>query len=647
MSHLTAELLWKLTRVGKPTVAGPRVVVPLTSFDIDTNEGTTSLSLATPEGLRLLTGNGTSPALSPDGSRLAFLRKVDQSTQLHLMPVDGGEAQQVGRFPLGAGSPTWTPDGKKIICWSHVYEGATVLEDTEARQRELAESKVTGKVTEERTYRFWDTWLTDGKVQHVFLVDPEDGSVTDLTPDARFRAHLPTSADSREQTAIHPQGSSLVVAAVDQAKDWAVRPQMELWEIPLDGGDVRCITPDSPGDARLPRFTGDGRVVFGATRELDFYATPVYLTLLDPTTGDQTPLYDEWHLNPESWEIDPVTNRVIMTAEDRSKGSVFSLDLDGGIPEAIAESNTLGQPIPDGLGHIYLLHQSISSPPEVVRVPSTGGPLERVTNVNDEALAGVKLGKVEERWFTGARGDEVQMYVVFPPDFDPSLRYPLLHMIHGGPHNSFGDMWHWRWNYHAFAAPGYVTALVNFHGSSSFGHEFCQCIQGAWGDFPTIDLLAATDLLADEPWIDEGRTAIAGGSYGGYLTTWLATQTDRFKCAVAHAAVTNQGAMYATDSTHGLARARGADLWVDRDAVDRWSPSHHYSGYSTPTLVIHGEKDYRVPINQGLELYGVLKAKGVDARLVYYPDENHWILSPQNSVHWYGEVLGWLARHLT
>jgi dipeptidyl aminopeptidase/acylaminoacyl peptidase len=220
-------------------------------------------------------------------------------------------------------------------------------------------------------------------------------------------------------------------------------------------------------------------------------------------------------------------------------------------------------------------------------------------------------------------------------------------MIHGGPHNSFGDMWHWRWNYHAFAAPGYVTALVNFHGSSSFGHEFCRCIQGSWGDLPLTDIMIATDLLAAEPWIDDTRMAITGGSYGGYLTSWLATQTGRFTCAIAHAAVTNQGAMYATDSTYGLARARGADLWVDRAAVDRWSPSHHYAGYSTPTLVIHGEKDYRVPINQGLELYGVLKAKGVEARLVYYPDENHWILSPQNSIHWYGEVHDWLSRHLT
>lgn len=647
MTRLTATELWNLARVGRPAVSGTTVVVPITRYDIDENDGTTALHLVTDDGLRLLTSDGSSPALSPDGGQLAFLRTVDSRPQLHVMPIDGGEATRVGvEFPLGAGAPKWLPDGSGLVCAAHVYADAPELSETAARRDELASSKVTARTTEERTYRFWDTWLTDDRTLHLFHVSLDDGTTTDLTPKDRFRPHLPTAADPSEQFDIDATGTRIAWAASDLSKDWATRPQTEIWEVSLEGSEPTCLTPESPGDAMFPRWLPDGTVVFGATRELDYYATPIWLTVLDPASGDQRALYEQWDLNPGAWVVDPISGDLLLTAEEQTKVHLYRVPTSGGIPERIVEGSTLTGPVPDGLGAVYLLAQSISQPPEVVRVDATGGTPERVTHVNDEALADLELGPVEERWFTGARGDEVQMYVVYPPGFDESQQWPLVHMVHGGPHNSFGDMWHWRWNYHAFAAAGFVVPLVNFHGSSSFGHEFCECIQGAWGDHPTTDVMAATDLLAAEPWIDEDRMAITGGSYGGYLVTWIGTQTDRFKSIVAHAAVTNQGSMYATDSTHGLARARGADLWVDRAAVDMWSPSHHYEGYVTPTLVIHGERDYRVPVGQGLELYGVLKAKGVDARLVYYPDENHWILSPQNSIHWYDEVLGWLERTL-
>ena len=237
-------------------------------------------------------------------------------------------------------------------------------------------------------------------------------------------------------------------------------------------------------------------------------------------------------------------------------------------------------------------------------------------------------------------------FLARPPQAKAGVRYPLVIMIHGGPHGVFGDTFHFRWNAQTFAAPGYVVALVNFHGSTSWGQDFATSIQGAWGDLPAQDILSATDHLLERGFLDEDRMAITGGSYGGYLTTWLTTQTDRFACAVAHAAVTDLPGMYASDVTMGRVRAYGADYWEDPDTVDRWSPAHHTVGCRTPTLVIAGERDYRVPSTQGLELYGILKAKGVEARLVYYPDENHWILKPQNSLHWYREVHAWLARHL-
>ncbi|MGH9895237.1 MAG: alpha/beta hydrolase family protein, partial [bacterium] len=222
-----------------------------------------------------------------------------------------------------------------------------------------------------------------------------------------------------------------------------------------------------------------------------------------------------------------------------------------------------------------------------------------------------------------------------------------VHLIHGGPHACFGDAWQWRWHAQVFSGFGYRVAMVNFHGSTSFGESFTSSIRGAWGDLPYRDIEAVTDHLIGQGLVDETAMAITGGSYGGYLTAFLTSQTDRYAAAIVHAGVTNLGGTYASDFTSGRPQAFGAEIFEDRARVDRYSPSSHAAGYNTPTLVIHGEKDYRVPHTQGLELYGVLKAKGVPARLLFYPGENHWILAPQASLHWYGEVERWLKLYLS
>ncbi len=261
-------------------------------------------------------------------------------------------------------------------------------------------------------------------------------------------------------------------------------------------------------------------------------------------------------------------------------------------------------------------------------------------------MARVALGEVREMTFEGAQGAEVQMYVVLPPGHERGRRYPLLQVIHGGPHGISGDGFHFRWNAQAFAAPGYVVAEVNFQGSTSWGQDFAQRIQGAWAERPFEDIMRATDLLVAEGLADEARMAAAGGSYGGYMAAWICGHTDRFKCIVNHAGVFDTMSEYGCDVTQGRAVAFGGEPWDGLEAIDRTNPARYASGFKTPMLVAHGHRDYRVPADQGLECYGILKAKGVPARLLYYPDENHWVLKPQNSLLWYREVLGWLARWL-
>jgi dipeptidyl aminopeptidase/acylaminoacyl peptidase len=267
-------------------------------------------------------------------------------------------------------------------------------------------------------------------------------------------------------------------------------------------------------------------------------------------------------------------------------------------------------------------------------------------------MKGLALGRVTERIITGAEGDEIQMFLIHPPrsraraGARKSAPLPLVHLIHGGPHGVFGDQWHWRWNAQIFASAGYLTAMVNFHGSTSWGQDFTASILGRWGDQPYKDIMAATDHLVEKGLADPARMAAAGGSYGGYLVAWIASQTDRFACLINHAGVSDLQSQYASDWTQGRRRAMGGEPWDKLAGLDRYNPVRHAKGFASPMLVLHGERDYRVPYCQGLEIYNIYKAMGLPARLAVYADENHWILKPRNSTHWHGEVLGWLDRWL-
>jgi dipeptidyl aminopeptidase/acylaminoacyl peptidase len=298
-----------------------------------------------------------------------------------------------------------------------------------------------------------------------------------------------------------------------------------------------------------------------------------------------------------------------------------------------------------GQSGIWFGYDDLSTPREA-RHLGRDGQVVRAGHFNDTALESITFGVTEERTVIGGGGDETRAFILYPPGFDRSRRWPLVHLIHGGPHGVFGDQFHPRWCAQAFAGAGYVVALVNFHGSSSFGTAYRESILGAWSELPCADVEAVTDALLADGFIDPSRMAITGGSYGGYLTAWIATQTDRYACGIVHAGVYDLESMYASDLTSGLETAAGGAPWDAPEVLARHSPSSHAARITTPLLVIHGERDFRVPYTQALQLYATLKARGVSARLALYPDENHWILRPHTSLHWYEEVFAWLQRHL-
>jgi dipeptidyl aminopeptidase/acylaminoacyl peptidase len=638
--------LWALPRVGAPSPSpdGTKVIVPVTTFAMAKNEGTTQLWLVDVKsgGRRVLTTAEASSGQanwSPDGRRIAFVRKHRDQPQVHILPLDGGEAERVTDLPLGAVDPKWFPDGKRLALLVPLYRDALTIAATEKAKKAREESPVKARVTEERYYRFWDRWIEAGPVHHLFVLDLETKSLTDLIPRS-IRLWEPN--DPTGHYDIAPDGREIVF----DAKRTAPSDARWIWGAFRVGvenrGEPQLLMPDHPAGTERPRYSPDGRlIVLGLTRLIDFYADKVRLVAIDRRTSRATVLTEAWEHSAHGWEF--VGPKLVFAADVAARSAFFEIGLKPATPRLIVRDAHLGEPQPAG-GALFAMRSSLCEPPEVVVV--RGGRVRRLTDFTAPVMKRVALGAIEEDFVEGAGGDRVQMYLVKPSGWKKGRRLPLVHMIHGGPHGVFGDEWHWRWNAQAFAAPGYVVALVNFHGSTSWGQEFARCIQGRWGDQPYDDVMAATDRLIARGLVDSKRMAATGGSYGGYLSAWLAAKTPRFACIVNHAGVSDLQTQWGTDVTQGDEIALGGSPWENREGLDRFNPMRRAEGFQSPMLILHGEKDYRVPYGNALEMYNVYKAMGKRARLVVYPDENHWILKPQNSKHWYGEVLGWLKRWL-
>jgi dipeptidyl aminopeptidase/acylaminoacyl peptidase len=656
---ITPQDLWKLPRVGAPAPAGNgRVVVPVITYDIDANKGNGRLWLipphAEPRPLTVDEFNAAKPAVSPQRDQVAFVASIGEGQkQVYVGSLDAESGpdslKPLTDLPLGALGAKWLPDASSLVVVAYVLKGHLDVEATAVEVAKRKDEKYTVHVTEDATYRYWDTWLTTGEVPHLFLLDLASGDFRDLTPTSTRWWNWPNTDDPWDSYDISPSGGHLAYSA-DKSDPPHRHLHRGIFEIDLSTGNETDITPDGVAHAKRPRYSRDGRLIaYGFQVVPDFYGDRVRLGIYERSSGRHRVLTEEWDRSAEDWEFDG-RDDLVLTSEDVGTGKLFRLALGSIVPEVIGQGGTLSVPAVDDEGVVFLLHHSLNDPPEVMRL-GAGGSLESVTAFARTLLARTDWGPIEEITVPGADMEPVQFFLIHPPGTtDQSSathrRRPLLHLIHGGPHGMFSDGWMWRWHAQTFAAQGYLVAMVNFHGSTSFGQDFTTSIHGAWGDKPYRDIEAVTDFLIGEGLVDEDRMAVAGGSYGGYLVAFITAQTNRYACAVAHAAVTNLGGMYASDLTAGRVLAYGAEVFEDRAKVDRYSPSSHAAGYATPTLVIAGERDYRVPSTQGLELYGVLKAKGVPARLLYYQGENHWILNPQASLHWYGEVLRWLDLYL-
>lgn len=649
---ITSQDLWQAARPGAPVVSpdGKQAVFPLTRYSLETDKANADLYL-----LDIKSGNSTqltfleesesSPIWSPDGKQLVFVaRRGNSSGQLFLMSMQGGEARQLTKLPVGVSAPQFTPDGKSIIFMAQVpaeFNGDfTTLEKQLKKDRD---NKVSAKVTENRVYRFWDSWLTDDRFPRLFKLDLASLQVSELTPGWKRWF----SVGGGVQYNIAPDSKTLALSMVTSEPPFnSLNNDIVL--LKLDGsGEFTNITADNPARDSSPLFSPDGRyLVYGAQSRTDFYADTVKLIRHELKTGKKTTLAAEMDLSPSDWQFSSDGKTLYFVAGDRAKQSIFSLPLSGGKAKEVLRNQTNNAVRVAADNQLIFIQDGISQFPEIHRIGTNGRNLTALTSFNQSLQQQIAWGKVEEAEFTGADGKAIQMYIIYPPNFDASKKWPLLNLLHGGPHGFFGDGFSFRWNPQVFAAPGYVTIMPNFHGSTSFGQAFAESIHGEHPTKPFIDSQAAVDFMLAKGFIDENRLAAAGGSYGGYLVSWIAGHTDRYKALINHAGVYNLMGQFASDTTSGRVHAYNGSPWDGLDRMLQWSPAMHADKFVTPMLVIHGEKDYRVPVTQGLEVYGVYKGKGIDARLVYFPDENHWILKPNNSVYWFKEFHGWLEKYL-
>lgn len=647
---LDAETMWQLQRLASPAISpdGALAVVAVTRFELKDDKGITNLWLVPTDGgdARQLTthsGSDSSPAWSPDGKHIAFIsrRGDDEQGQVYVIPVAGGEARRVTSVPTGASAPKWFPDSREIAFISRVFEDLGDWDEMAARLKSQKDSKVSARTWDRAPISYWDRWH-DERRPHLYRIALEGGEPRPITPGSGI--HLPISEAGADSFAISPDGAEVAVVADSDTSGIESNP--DVYVLPAAGGEARNLTAGNPAPDFAPAYSPDGRWLAFSQRQIPgFYADRARLVLLDRRTGEQRVLTEDFDrtVSGMTWSAD--SRSLYSVIDDAGHYRVYSFDARSGAQRAVTREHSFGDLALSANGRVAVaLRQSFVEPPTLVRVDLRRGDVAQLSRFNDELLANVDFGRYESVTYEGANGAPIQMWVIYPPGFDPDQKYPLYLLLHGGPHNGIPDGFHFRWNAQVFAGWGYVTAWHNFHGSSGFGQDFADSINPYQSELPYVDTLKAAEWFASQPWIDADRMGAGGGSYGGYLASILLGREHPFQTLVAHAAVFNWLTQYAAD--YGASKRRHGEYWTNPGHYELSSPHMGAANFNTPTLVIHGQLDYRVPLNHGIELFNILQNRGVRSRFVYYPDENHWILKPNNSLHWYRTKQEWLGEFL-
>jgi dipeptidyl aminopeptidase/acylaminoacyl peptidase len=660
---ITHESMWLMKRVGAPVPSpdGKWVVFSLTEPAYDEKDQASDLWIVPADGSakpRRLTfskaGEGGA-TWSPDSKRIAFSarREGDEAAQIYILNVeDGGEAIRATNISTGARNPQWRPDGKGILFVSSVYPGTMNDEDNKKIAAQRKNQKYRARVYDTFPIRNWDRWIDEMQTR-VFVQTLEDGAkAKDLLAGSKLVAEKgyggAIGAGNDEIGAVwSPDGESvLFVATTDRTNGAFAETTMQIYQAFTVGGEPRKIT-NARGSYGRPTFSPDEQTLYATFNPV---TEKVYnlsrLVTIDAKTGNHTVLTASFDKSIGSFALTPDSKTIYLE-------KIYSMSANGGEVKQAIEQTTgvytnLTIPAKASAPMIFTSWDSAINPPEIVRLNPADKSSKPLTEFNKEALAKWDVAPVEHFWFTSKGGNKIHNMIVRPPKFDANKKYPLIVLMHGGPHVMFRDSWGTRWNYHLIASPGYVVVLTNYVGSTGFGEKFAQGIQGDPLKTPADEInQAADEAIKKYSFIDSSRQCAAGASYGGHLANWMQASTTRYKCLVSHAGLISLDSQWGTsDFVFGREKNLGGPFWEGGKIWTEQSPSTYAKNFKTPVLVTVGEQDFRVPLNNTLEYWSILQRQKVPSRLIIFPDENHWILKGENSRYFYTELLGWFKKYL-
>ena len=664
-------------------------------------------SVSPAERVLIADQDGDRPRWAPDGKRFAFLSNKDGGSQVWIADFDSAAGSVTGVHKLTAiateaGGELWSPDGKNILFTSDVYpecdgDPAVEQECNAKKLKEVEDSKVKALIFDRLLYRHWNAYKA-GKRSHILVVsadacvgagappaqpgeagqpprggDDDHRASLDRTDEGVCSHAIPRdltpgdydapvfSLGGQDDYAFSPDGQEVCYTS-NHDKVEATSTNNDLWIVPVTGGPAKNITADNPASDSTPLYSPDGKyIAYRAQQRPGYESDRFRLMLYERETGKKKNLtedLDSW-VGAMAWL--PNASRIYFSAENQGKSEVYSLLIATGkrTEMPLFVTATVDDLATDAEGERLLFtNNSLQSPNEILRLHlcpnrcDPPAPPYPVTEINNSVLSQVSMQPLESFFFTGAHGDKVQGFLVKPPNFDPNKKYPVKFLIHGGPQGAWGDDWSYRWNPELFASPtsstpsGYVIIMINFHGSTGYGQKFIDAINGDWGGAPFEDLMKGLDYAEKiYPFIDKDRECALGASYGGYMANWVLGHTDRFKCIVTHDGMFNTFSAWGTTEELWFNNWEfGGTPYTNHDVYNKWSPRNAAKDFKTPTLVVHGQLDYRLDVSEGFQLFTTLQTMGVPSKMLYFPDEGHWVLKPQNSEFWYKTVNDWVDQ---
>jgi len=632
---------------------GKRIAFVLRKTDLEEDKGRTDLWLVGADGtaLRRLTSHKASdsnPRWAPDGKSIWFVSARSETSQVWRIAIDGGEAEQVTEQPLDVGNLIVALDGRHIAFTMEIFPDCNTPDETKDRLGKIEKRKTSGRIYDRIFVRHWDTWK-DGRRSHLFVMPAAGGKAADVM--SGMDADTPSKPfGGPEEITFTPDGKAVIFTARDVGAEEPWSTDFDLYLALVDGSEPpKCLTEKNQAWDTNPVFSPDGKTLAYLAMARPGYESDRFRIILRRWPGNlERVLTEDWDRSPSSICFSADGKNIYTTATNTGQKSLFAIDVKTGAVRTIVKEGRAGSP---GIADDRIIYgfSNLSSPVELYSVNPDGSDVRQITKINSEKIAAARMGQYEQFTFAGWNDETVYCYVVKPIDFDPNKKYPVAFLIHGGPQGSFGNSFHYRWNPQAYTGVGYAAVMVDFHGSTGYGQAFCDSIRADWGGKPLEDLqkgLAAA--LERYPWMDGNRVGALGASFGGYMVNWIAGNwPDRFRCLINHDGnLCERMAYYDTEELWFPEWDRVGTPWDNPENYEKHNPINFVKNWKTPMLVIHGAQDFRVADTQGLGTFNALQRRGIPSKLLYFPDENHWVLKPSNSILWHKTVIAWLNQWL-